>query len=451
MDIENLIQKYNIPVPRYTSYPTVPYWGQKLDNTDKLQTIISTNYIRENAHNGISIYIHLPYCEKLCTFCACTRVITKNHDVEDSYIQAVLSEWKMYLDLFDEKPNVREIHLGGGTPTFFAPQKLNTLLQGILKTVNIHPQHEFSFEAHPGVTNVEHLEELYELGFRRVSFGIQDFDTEVQKTINRKNTFETVKHITTAARNIGYKSINYDLVYGLPKQKLHSVTNTINLISELCPDRIAFYSYAHVPWKMKTQRLFSEEDLPTDKKKRELYEKGKELLKSVGYFDIGLDHFSLKNDELYLAHKEERLHRNFMGYNTTHTKILIGLGASSISDFDNLYIQNEKDIAKYEKNTLKNNWAFDRSYILSEEDYNIKQAILSIICKRKLHLSKSLEELLSDIAKRRIKDMQKEGLIEIKDSYLYVTELGMVFLRNICSILDKKLEQNTQITFSKSI
>lgn len=449
--MEELIRKYNIPVPRYTSYPTAPCWGDTLDSKQKIEQLIQTKFQQHNKESGISIYIHLPYCESLCTFCACNRVITKNHKVEDSYIAAVLDEWEKYRALFTEKPIVRELHLGGGTPTFFSPENLRYLITGIMKCATRHEAHEFSFEAHPGVTTREHLEVLHEVGFNRVSFGVQDFDEEVQQVINRKNDFETVSAITKIAREIGYESVNYDLVYGLPKQKRFSVEDTIAKVAELRPERIAFYSYAHVPWKMKMQRRFTDEDLPDNAEKRALYETGKQLLTDNGYYDIGLDHFALETDELYKAYQERRLHRNFMGYNTSNTKILIGLGTSAISDFDSMYIQNEKHVSRYEKALQKNNWAYQRSYILTKEDSRIKQAILDIACRRELTLSEDLLKILPKERMVNLKEMSKEGLLVFHGQTFQVTDLGMVFLRNICSIFDENYQLNEQSNFSKSI
>lgn len=449
--IEELIKKYNVPVPRYTSYPTAPCWGERLDNFDRIEQIIRTTFQYANKGSGISIYIHLPYCEDLCTFCACNRIITKNHKVEDSYIAAVLSEWQKYLDLFVVKPVVRELHLGGGTPTFFSPENLRYLITSIMEGAVMHQEHEFSFEAHPGVTTVEHLQMLYEVGFKRVSFGVQDFDAEVQGTINRENDFATVESITKAARKIGYTSINYDLVYGLPKQKLASVEDTVAKVAQLRPERIAFYSYAHVPWKMKMQRLFTDDDLPDNAEKRALYERGKKLLAENHYHDIGLDHFALESDELYKAYEERRLHRNFMGYNTSHTKVLIGLGASSISDFDTMYIQNDKHVRNYERALQKGDWAYSRSYILSKKDMRIKQAILDIACKRGVILSEDLQQYVPLEKQEALVEMEEENLVRFNENGFEVTDLGMVFLRNICSIFDENYNAEKQMNFSKSI
>lgn len=449
--MKKLIHKYNIPVPRYTSYPTAPVWGEQLDAYEDIIDIVQDVFQATNEDKGISIYIHIPYCEKLCTFCACHRIITKNHQVEAPYIEALLTEWRKYLNILPEKPIVRELHLGGGTPTFFSSKNLRYLISEIMKGAERHPEHEFSFEAHPGVTTREHLQVLNEVGFNRVSFGVQDFDPLVQEVINRVNTYEQVKEMTEVAREIGYKSINYDLVYGLPKQKLSSVKETIEQVAQLRPERIAFYSYAHVPWKSKTQRLFTESDLPDNESKRILYEEGKELLIANGYFDIGLDHFALPEDKLYQAYTKAELHRNFMGYNTTPTDVLIGLGASSISDFGRLYIQNEKQVKDYQNQLKSGQWAFYRSYILSEKDELLKRAILDIACRRKVTLTPQLKTEIGEGGLKELLNMEEEKLVIFKNDTMCVTDLGMVFLRNICSVFDAYYKKNKQLTFSKSI
>ena len=252
-----LLEKYNVPVPRYTSYPTVPSWQDNID-VPRWKETFRMDY---NAGNGICLYIHLPFCESLCTYCGCNKKITTNHGVEDEYIDAVLKEWQLYTELMAEKPVIRELHLGGGTPTFFSPANLEKLLSGILTGSIIPEDREFSFEGHPNNTTAEHLQTLYDLGFRRVSFGIQDLDPEVQRVINRIQPFEQVKYVTEKAREIGYKSVNYDLIYGLPFQTEKTIINTILQTISLKPDRIAFYSYAHVPWTSRGQRLFDENDL----------------------------------------------------------------------------------------------------------------------------------------------------------------------------------------------
>jgi oxygen-independent coproporphyrinogen III oxidase len=283
-----LIAKYNVAAPRYTSYPTVPAWRNVPTGSEWCEAVKET-FSLTNAKDGISLYIHLPFCESLCTYCACNTRITVNHKVEIPYIKALVKEWGLYLNLFGAKPRLKELHLGGGTPTFFHPHNLQLLIESILATVEVPEGHDYSFEGHPSNTTREHLQVLYDLGFRRVSFGVQDFNEKVQEAINRYQSFEQVKKITETARRVGYDSVNFDLVYGLPFQTLESVTRTIEKVNLLAPDRIAFYSYAHVPWIRPGQRKFSENDLPAGEEKLRLYTKALEMFADAGYGEVGMD------------------------------------------------------------------------------------------------------------------------------------------------------------------
>ena len=344
----NLIRKYNIPGPRYTSYPTVPYWDDRTFSVEGWKSSVTKSFNEGNDGEEISVYIHMPYCENLCTFCACHKRITKQHSVEIPYIDALLAEWKMYKDLLGRKPVIKELHLGGGTPTFFSPDNLKYLIEHLFIHAIIATQPEFSFEGHPNNTTKEHLETLYSLGFRRVSYGVQDYDDKVQRTINRIQPFENVAYATNTAREVGYKSISHDLIFGLPFQTWKSMAETIEKTKSLKPDRIAFYSYAHVPWiKGVGQRGFDESDLPSPELKRELYEEGKQLLEDLGYEEIGMDHFSLPQDNLYQSMKEKTIHRNFMGYSSSSTQLMIGLGMSAISDSWYAFAQNDKSFEGY--------------------------------------------------------------------------------------------------------
>uniref|UniRef100_UPI0035B0E917 coproporphyrinogen-III oxidase family protein n=1 Tax=Flavobacterium sp. TaxID=239 RepID=UPI0035B0E917 len=300
----SLIQKYNVPGPRYTSYPTVPYWEEEKFNLEKWKHEVQQTFKATNNLEGISLYIHLPFCESLCTFCGCNKRITKRHEVEEPYISALLQEWKMYCNLFANRPIIKEIHLGGGTPTFFSSKNLSSLINGIFEIADLASDYEFSFEGHPNNTTKEHLQTLYNLGFRRVSFGVQDYSVKVQEAIHRVQPFHNVAKVTFWAKEIGYTSIGHDLIFGLPFQKLEDVKDTILKTKSLLPDRISFYSYAHVPWiKGNGQRGFHDEDLPKDDEKRALYEEGKKLLLENGYHEIGMDHFALVSDSMFTSFK----------------------------------------------------------------------------------------------------------------------------------------------------
>ncbi len=435
-----LAQKYNVPVPRYTSYPTMPYWDTASFNNLVWKETVKFSFVDTNEPDGISLYVHLPFCEDLCNYCGCNTRITKNHGVEEPYIKAVLKEWEMYKDIMPETPIIREIHLGGGTPTFFSAENLQLLISGLLENTIIHPEAEFGFEAHPNNTTVTHLQTLYNLGFRRLSLGIQDFDPIVQKIINRHQSVQQVRDITYAARRIGYTSINYDLIYGLPLQTTIGLINTFQVISELMPDRIAFYSYAHVPWIKPGQRHFTEDDLPDPQAKNKLYEIGRSLLKNYGYEEIGLDHFALPDDELFNAERTGKLHRNFMGYTSNHTQLLIGLGVSSISDSWYAFAQNVKVVEDYLSLVNNNEWPVVKGHLLTQDDLVIRRHILNIMCKGKTkwnHYTEPCNSLFDGL--ERLQPLADDGLILLNSWGLKVTPLGKRFLRNICTALDARL------------
>ena len=439
-----LIQKYNIPGPRYTSYPTVPFWDKEgIKEVDWIESVRHA-FNESNADEGISLYIHMPYCESLCTFCACHKHITKQHTVEDEYIDTLLKEWSLYVDLLDEKPSIAEIHLGGGTPTFFSAQNLKRLIDGIFKLATKHESFDFSFEAHPNETTKEQMQTMYDLGFDRTSFGIQDYDAKVQTAINRTQTYETVQHINAISREIGYDSISHDIIFGLPHQTMQSIEDTIAKTVALRPDRIAYYSYAHVPWiKGVGQRGFDENDLPQDEEKRALYERGKALFYEAGYEEIGMDHFALPTDKLYKAMKEKTLHRNFMGYTAGKTKLMIGLGMSSISDSWYAFAQNEKRVEDYVNRVNAGGLPVFRGHLLTEEDLVVRQHILNLMCNLETSWEQNAMKLKNiDEILERLEEMKKDELIEIYQNKLVVKESARMFVRNVCMAFDLRLAEN---------
>lgn len=452
--MKKLVAKYNIAAPRYTSYPTVPYWDETPPEEEQWKQLVKDTFVLTNDTEGISLYIHLPFCESLCTYCGCNTRITVNHSVEQPYIDALLNEWSMYLELFGTTPRIREIHLGGGTPTFFNPENLKQLIEAIISSAVVCRDAEFSFEAHPNNTSDAHLQVLFDVGFRRLSLGIQDFDPKVQYIINRIQTYEAVKHVTEKARKIGYTSINYDLIYGLPLQTKESILNTIEKVKELKPDRIAFYSYAHVPWIKPGQRKFTEADLPEGELKRELYELGRDAFEANGYTEIGMDHFALKNDQLLKAEKEGKLHRNFMGYTASHTELMVGLGVSSISDGWYGFVQNEKKVEDYYKRIEAGEFPFFKGHILSHDDLILRRHILNIMCRQETSWeeeNQQCEAVYSALDK--LKEMEKDGLIELHPYRLKVTKEGKAFLRNVCMAFDARYwsKQPTSQIFSKTV
>ena len=451
----SLLQKYNVPGPRYTSYPTVPYWEEALFTTKEWKESIQQSFRESNRSEGISLYIHLPFCESLCTFCGCNKRITKNHAVESPYIEAVLHEWLLYCAIFDDRPQIKEIHLGGGTPTFFSIKELEKLINGLFETADRADNFEFSFEGHPNNTTRAHLQKLYDLGFRRVSFGVQDYADKVQEAIHRVQPFHNVAKVTFWAREIGYTSIGHDLIFGLPFQTLDDVIDTIEKTKSLAPDRLAFYSYAHVPWiKGNGQRGFKDQDVPKDEVKRQLYEVGKELLYENGYCEIGMDHFALKTDSLYKAFQNKKLHRNFMGYSHSKTQLMIGLGVSSISDSWYSFAQNVKTIEAYYLALNNNELPVLRGHQLTEEDLIIRKHILNLMCQFETSWSEN-QMYFSEIPEviNQLNEMEHDGFVEFIKQGIQVTEKGKPFVRNICMAFDLRLKRKAPETelFSMTI
>ena len=341
-----------------------------------------------------------------------------------------------------KKPVIKELHLGGGTPTFFSPENLQYLIIEILRTSVLAVGYEFSFEGHPNNTTREHLQALFDVGFRRVSYGVQDYNETVQKAIHRIQPFENVKQATDLAREIGYTSVGHDIIFGLPFQTLDHVKETILKTKELLPDRLAFYSYAHVPWlKGNGQRGFNDTDLPSAEQKRNQYELGKALLAEVGYEEIGMDHFALTSDSLYKSMTNGKLHRNFMGYTASKTQAMIGLGVSSISDSWYGFAQNVKGIESYYNLINDNIIPIYRGHNLNNEDLTIRKHILNLMCQfetswtnDKLYFDELPDVLI------RLKEMEKDGLLQIHSNKIEVTKIGQPFVRNICMAFDVLLQ-----------
>lgn len=354
------------------------------------------------------------------------------------YVKTVLKEWRLYCDIFSAKPIIKELHLGGGTPTFFAPEHLKMLIDGIFRHAEKADNHDFSFEGHPNNTTREHLQTLFDLGFRRVSYGVQDYSEKVQKAIHRIQPFENVKRVTEWSREIGYTSVGHDIIFGLPHQQIEDIRETIDRTSELRPDRLAFYSYAHVPWlKGNGQRGFKEEDLPGAEEKRHQYELGKELLTQAGYYEIGMDHFALRSDSLYKSFAARTMHRNFMGYTDSKTQLMVGLGASSISDSWYGFAQNVKSIEEYQHLVAHDIIPIYRGHLLSAEDLIIRRHILNLMCRMETSWEEeSLKFNDLELVLDHLQEMELDGLVNTNNSKLFVTEAGRPFVRNVCMAFD---------------
>ena len=448
MESAELLKKYNVAAPRYTSYPTVPYWDIENFNANGWLGSLANTYA-DYKEEGISLYIHLPFCESLCTYCGCNTRITKNHSVEVPYILALLAEWHMYVDTLQEKPKLKELHLGGGTPTFFSAENLELLINGIMQNATLAPDAELSFEAHPANTTKAHLTVLYQLGFRRLSLGIQDFDPKVQFLINRFQTPEQVANVTDDAREIGYTSINFDLIYGLPGQSIDGLERTISDVITMKPDRIAFYSYAHVPWLKPGQRHYTEKDIPAGDEKFALYQFGRKLLLDAGYEDVGMDHFALKSDVLFQSMATDKLHRNFMGYTSQHTHLLIGLGVSSISDSWTAFAQNPKTVEAYLDKIAQKLLPVEKGHFLTDEDHAVRKHILNIMCRANTAYSEGIPEKVYE----RLLPLLHDNLVWVTEKEIRITTKGKSFLRNVCMAFDEKLwlKQPKTKLFSSSI
>jgi oxygen-independent coproporphyrinogen III oxidase len=448
-ELTDLFAKYDVPAPRYTSYPTVPFWSEMPTTAQWLAALESA--LQDEAANW-SLYLHLPFCESLCTFCACNTVITRDHGREDGYIDLILREWELYRERVPQLASrpLHQLHLGGGSPTFFAPENLRRMLTPLLTgTRQAAELFDASIEVDPRRTTPEQLQVLRELGFTRISLGVQDFNEEVQKLVNRHQPLELTRRVTEQARALGYTSVNYDLIYGLPRQTRQSMEATARQTIELRPDRIALYSFALVPWIKPTQRSYKDEDLPKAGEKRALYELARELLLDAGYLEIGMDHFALPNDALNLAQQVGQLHRNFMGYTEARTRVLLGLGVSAISETPTCFHQNEKAFPVYERRVQAGELPTLRGHLLDEEDQVRREQILQFMTQFQVALT---PEQQAD-APEFLQPLLDDGLVELHGNLLQLTERGRPFLRNATMFFDARLrrQQPQTRTFSQAM
>ena len=449
-----MIQRYNRPGPRYTSYPTVPVWREGQFHDDYVQCLKKESLI----DRPISLYIHLPFCRKLCTFCGCNKLITNNRKITEDYLSALDKEIDAVSEILQSRKKIAQIHLGGGTPTYLNPKQLVRVINNITSRFDLQGNSELAFEADPRVTSVDHLETLYELGFRRVSFGVQDLNVEVQKAINRnqtaKQSWDTIKN----SRYIGYNSINLDLVYGLPHQTHQSFCKTLDEVGEMRPERLAVYSFAYLPGMFKThKRAIKEKNLPSPEKKIQIYLEAIRFFTEIGYVMIGMDHYALPEDELTLALRNRTLHRNFMGYTTLHNMAQIGIGVSAISDFGVSYWQNSKDIHQYINESSNKILNPRRGIKLDKEDQLRREVIETLMChgevsipyfetRYKIGFRKHFSNVWPEIEK-----FEKEGLVKLESKKIILTPVGTLFTRNIAMPFDRYLTENSIMNFSKTI
>lgn len=434
------LAKYDVAGPRYTSYPTVPYWDETPSEQQWLERVGAALQGAHSCGQGAAIYVHVPFCRALCTFCGCNTRVTRTHTIVMPYVRSVLSEFALYRErLGIQELELGELHLGGGTPTFLTPEELGELVGGLLLASRPRPEAVLSAEADPRVTSHEQLSVLAQYGFKRLSLGVQDFDPRVQDIVNRVQSVAQVRTVTEQARALGFNSINFDLIYGLPLQTPASIEMTMAAVCELRPDRIALYGYAHVPWIRPGQRRFTEADLPEGAARRALYELGRERLESAGYREIGLDHFALPTDSLWTAARSGLMHRNFMGYTDAHTCPLLGLGVSAIGDAGDAYAQNEKELQTYQERIGRRELPLHRGHLLNGEDQVLRRHILNLMTRLETRWRGEDYTEFLDSVPERLAEFDADGLVELSAEGCRVTEAGRPFLRNICMAFDARL------------
>ncbi|MBF0350730.1 MAG: oxygen-independent coproporphyrinogen III oxidase [SAR324 cluster bacterium] len=451
-----IIQRYDRSGPRYTSYPTVPIW-------DKGE-FYSEDYVEFLEREGqsdksLSLYIHLPFCKRLCTFCGCNKFITNNQDVVEQYLTTVQTELKMISQYMGPRKTVKQLHLGGGTPTHLSVSQLQKLIATVHEYFDVDFSGEIAFEAHPKVTRETHLKALYNLGFRRVSFGVQDIDSQVQKAINRDQTLEQTQKTFYSAREIGYTSINIDLVYGLPKQSVATFTRTMEEVNAMRPDRLAIYSFAYIPEMFRThKKAIKEQDLPTPKDKIAIYIESIRFFTEAGYEMIGMDHYAGQTDELAVAQANHTLHRNFMGYTTLKGLSQIGVGVSSISDFGDGYFQNDKELSIYMEQIQQQRFPVVRRKVLDKDDVLRRELIESLMCHYYLPIQQfetryeiKFHEYFSG-EMESLKILEQEGLLSMDNHEIRLTKLGTLFMRNVAMVFDRYLHDKSRIFhFSRTV
>ncbi len=434
------VAKYDVAGPRYTSYPTVPYWEETPTEQQWLERVGNALQAAQGHGQGAAIYVHVPFCRSLCTFCGCNTRVTRTHTIVMPYVRSVLSEFALYRErLGVHELELGELHLGGGTPTFLTPEELAELVGGLLQASRPRPEAVLSIEVDPRVTSIEQLSVLAQYGFKRISLGVQDFDPRVQDIVNRTQSVAQVRTVTEQSRSLGFNSVNFDLIYGLPLQTLASVEATMDAVCELRPDRIALYGYAHVPWIRPGQRRFTEADLPEGEARRALYELGRDRLESAGYREIGLDHFALPTDSLWIAARSGLMHRNFMGYTDAFTRPLLGLGVSAIGDAGDAYAQNEKELQVYQERIARRELPLQRGHLLDAEDQVLRRHILNLMTRMETQWrGEDYTEFLGSVPER-LTEFAADGLLELSEDGCKVTEAGRPFLRNICMAFDARL------------
>jgi oxygen-independent coproporphyrinogen-3 oxidase len=450
----NLVKKYNVPGPRYTSYPTAVQFSEKFD--DSLIRTLQENRLAKPAN--YSLYIHIPFCFSLCWYCGCTKIITKNQDRGDLYLDYLEKEMKITALSFHSESQLKQIHFGGGTPTFLSPKQLRRLGSLIHENFSVANDVEFSVEIDPRRVEENHIKALSEIGVNRASLGVQDTNPDVQKAIHRIQPFEQTRNVTDWLRSNGIKDINLDLIYGLPLQTPSTFQKTITDAVSLDPDRFAIYSYAHLPSVMPAQKLLNESDFPSTDEKLSMLIHAIEQLPQLGYRYIGMDHFARENDDLSIALDEGTLQRNFQGYSTHAELEMIALGMSGISQGNRLYTQNDKDLDGYYSLLDKGRLPVKKVLKLTGEDLVRRKIIMQIMCKGEINFEAFFNETGVDMKSTykeelaRLHELESDGLLIQTGTGFIITETGRLFLRNIAMVFDEYLTRpNHKTTYSKTV
>jgi oxygen-independent coproporphyrinogen-3 oxidase len=452
---EEFLARYNRPGPRYTSYPTAPVWNDSF-GPDDLERVHEE---AERALSPVSLYMHIPFCESLCLFCACNVIIQKDKRVAPPYLDVLKQEMERVSRSVSKQREVVQFHWGGGTPTYLAPDQIEDLFGAVRARFNFAPDAEIGIEVDPRVTSREHLETLRKLGFNRLSMGIQDFHPEVQKAINRIQPFELTRDLLSAARDLGFDSINVDLIYGLPYQTPERFAHTVDQIVDLAPDRIALFSYAHVPWLKKQQGSFAAH-LPEGMQKFEIFRGGLLKFLEAGYLYIGMDHFAKPGDELAISQQQRTLHRNFQGYTTKAGADLYGMGVTAISGIQNAYAQNHRELPSWEKAVAARGIATMRGYRLSQDDRLRRSVISRLLCHTVVVKDEIAREFSIDFDQyfadelQRLESSREDGLILLERDQIRSTWLGRIFIRNLAMVFDPYLERQqlaAKPLFSKTL
>src|ERR1700719_594694 len=452
---EEFLAKYNRPGPRYTSYPTAPVWNDTF-GPDDLERVHETS---DRARAPVSLYMHIPFCESLCLFCACNVIIQKDKAVAPPYLGILKRELERVSRSVSKERSVVQFHWGGGTPTYLTPTQIEDLFGAAREQFTFAPDAEIGIEADPRVTSRAHLETLQRLGFNRLSMGIHDFHPEVQKAIHRIQPFEMTRDLIATARVLGFDSINVDLIYGLPHQTPERFGHTVEQILELAPDRVALFSSAHVPWLKKQQGAFAAH-LPEGMQKFEIFRTGMLKFLEAGYLYIGMDHFAKPGDELAISQQNRTLHRNFQGYTTKAGADLYGMGVTAISGIQNAYAQNHKELAAWEKSVAERGIATMRGYTLSEDD-RLRRAVISrLLCHTVVIKEEIAREFGVDFDQyfadelARLEAPREDGLVLLETDQIRATWLGRIFIRNLAMVFDPYLEKQqlaAKPLFSKTL